>query len=221
MAKKRVSAVLAAAALAGVLAASTQASPHAAAARCPKGTKAVIINNGLACLKVGAKCVARYEKTYNRHGYHCSRGKLVKRTKPKPPPPPPPKPVAVPGHYVGRTSQNEVFDFDVTADGKAVVNLATGQVNESCTPGASLSGGNIALPGQALAIDATGTFSYDASGIGTVGSDASHVTVTIEGHLSPGGVAAGNLQSDTSFVHEGTAYSCSSGLVSWTASRVG
>jgi hypothetical protein len=176
----------------------------------------VIINNGLACLKVGAKCAARYEKSYNKYGYHCLRGKLVKKVKPPPPP------LATPGHYLGRTSQNEIFNFDVTADARSVANLLTGQVNQSCTPGGSLSQGQIDLRGGALTVLKDGTFGYLDSGAGTVGSFASHYKVVIEGHFSPGGIAAGNLREDTSFADaDGTAYSCSSGVVSWTASRVG
>jgi Calx-beta domain len=41
--------------------------------------------------------------------------------------------LATPGHYSGKTSQNESFDFDVPASGAEVTGLRTGQVNQSCT----------------------------------------------------------------------------------------
>ena len=40
--------------------------------------------------------------------------------------------IATPGHYSGKTSQNETFDFDVPAAGDNVTGLRTGQINQSC-----------------------------------------------------------------------------------------
>ena len=47
-----------------------------------------------------------------------------------------PPPTVQLGHYVGTTSQNEKFFFDVTTNGSRneVVNLGTGQLNQSCDP---------------------------------------------------------------------------------------
>ena len=59
---------------------------------------------------------------------------------PPPVPAPAPTPPAQPGHYQGLTSQNETSVFDVTSDGSGVTHLATGQINEGCTPRATIYG---------------------------------------------------------------------------------
>src|SRR5262245_4657919 len=52
-------------------------------------------------------------------------------------------PVAPPGHYSGKTSQNETFDFDVNSSGSGLTGLKTGQINQSCSPPAYVSGGRL------------------------------------------------------------------------------
>jgi hypothetical protein len=53
-------------------------------------------------------------------------------------------PPAKPGHYSGSTADHEQFSFDIAADGLSLLNLHTGQMNESCTPpDYYLSGGQI------------------------------------------------------------------------------
>ncbi len=78
--------------------------------------------------------------------------------------PPPPPPAAVPGHYDGRTSQNEIFAFDVSADGRGITGLRTGQINESCEPpDYYLSGGNLSDWSGPVALDGTFTMSFSGN----------------------------------------------------------
>lgn len=133
--------------------------------------------------------------------------------------PPPPPPAAVPGHYEGRSSQNEIFNFDVTVDGRGLTNLQTGQVNQSCDPPAYLSGGNVTAPGPyQVALD--GTFAFGGTFTGTVGTSISTNTLTVAGRVS-GGTASGTFREDTTFTSNGAAFTCSSGDQTWTATRVG
>jgi hypothetical protein len=62
-----------------------------------------------------------------------------------------------------------------------------------------------------------GSFKFDDTYQGTVGSYPAFDHLTISGRLSSGGVAVGNLLLTTSFRGYGTQYSCNSGLQSWTA----
>jgi hypothetical protein len=116
-----------------------------------------------------------------------------------------------------------VFNFDVSADGKTVVNLSTGQVNESCNPSdVTLSQGNLAFPGP-FPIAADGSFAISTTYPITVnfsdGSVAGLRKVAISGHLS-GGTATGTVRTDTSFGHGGSSYACNSGDQTWTATKV-
>jgi hypothetical protein len=141
-----------------------------------------------------------------------------------PPPPPPAPPVATPGHYEGRSSFNEAFAFDVSADGKSVLNLRTGQVNESCSPSSfTLSGGNLSAPGP-YSIAADGSFTISSSfSIAVSFSDGSVATgprkVAITGRFTSG-AATGTIRTDTSLSWKDADYSCSSGDQTWTASKV-
>jgi hypothetical protein len=149
------------------------------------------------------------------------RSRVVRVTWQAPPPPPPPP--ATPGHYQGRSTFNEIFNFDVSADGKSVVNLQTGQVNESCTPpGVTLSGGNLSFPGP-TPIAADGSFTIAATASITISFSDGDVTgsrkVTITGRFT-GSTANGTIRTDTSFSHVGTGYSCTSGDQTWTATKV-
>ncbi len=135
------------------------------------------------------------------------------------PPPPPPGPAAVPGHYQGRSSQNEIFNFDVTANGRGLANLQTGQINQSCDPPAYLSGGYLTAPGPfPVALD--GSFTLSGTISGTVGGSPSTNTITVTGHIS-GGIASGTFREDTVFTLTGTPYKCSSGDQTWSATRTG
>jgi hypothetical protein len=179
------------------------------------------------CIRPGGRCIAAHNAKYRRHGYTCVAGRLRKYVKPTPPTPPappappaPPPPPAQPGHYKGMTSQNENFEFDVTATGTVLANLVTGQINESCTPSANLSGGNIRWTGNIAPIASDGTFKIDADLHGTIGDTTYTGHLTINGHFT-GAIAAGSLLETTSFTLSGRAYSCTSNPQTWTVTRTG
>ena len=198
------------------------AAPRAHAAGCPAGSKRAVLGGKVKCLRAGQKCVARYRAAYKKHGFTCVNGRLRKRSiappppSPPLPPPPPPAPPATPGHYKGTTSQNEVIEFDVSADGTHVVGLLTGQINEGCTPPAHLFGGNLHDGNATIAAD--GTFKFDFDYTSNVGGDPSKGHFTLTGKFS-GGSWTGTLEDKVSFTHEGTSYSCGSGSQTWTASK--
>jgi hypothetical protein len=200
-------------------------SSSATAAGCPAGSKRAVIGGQVKCLRAGQKCAARYRAVYKKHGFTCVNGRLRKRSvkpppapTPPPPPAPPPAPPAQPGHYKGTTSQNEIIEFDVTADGLRVVALLTGQINEGCNPPAHLYGGN--LHDGTAPIGSDGTFKIDFDYTSSVGGDPSMGHFTLKGKFR-GGSWTGTLEDKVSFTDEGTPYSCGSGTQTWTASRSG
>jgi hypothetical protein len=155
---------------------------------------------------------ARFQARVDRGSSVVGRSRLVRVTWTAPPPP------ATPGHYQGRSSFNEAFNFDVSADGNKVVNLRTGQVNESCSPSAHISGGNLTAPGP-YAIAADGSFSITATITITVGDSTGTRSIKIAGRFA-GASAAGTIRTDTTFTLDGTGYVCNSGDQTWSASRV-
>jgi hypothetical protein len=202
------------------------AGPRVEAAGCPSGSKRALIGGKVKCLRTGQKCVARYRAAYKKHGFTCVNGRLRKRSPapppaptppPTPPTPPPPPPLpAQPGHYKGTTSQLEIIEFDVTADGARIVSLLTGQINEGCNPPAHLYGGNLHDGTAPIASD--GTFKIDLDYTSAVGGNPSKGHFTLTGKFSGTGFT-GTLQDNVSFTDQGTGYTCGSGLQTWTASK--
>jgi hypothetical protein len=128
--------------------------------------------------------------------------------------------IAQPGHYKGTDSQNELFEFDVTADGAGVTAIRTGQVNESCSPGGSLYGGNLDFGSDVYAISGDGSFSASGVFVFFVSGAPAIDTVTITGKFA-GASASGTFLSNTVFTLGGTHYSCTSGNQTWNVTRVG
>lgn len=138
-----------------------------------------------------------------------------------PPPPPPTTGTAPVGHYVGKTADNENWSFDIAGNGFQLTNLQTGQMNQSCEPpDITLSGGDLTDPGPET-VNQDGTFSLSFTLNGTVGTDASTDTFTITGAVKADGTASGTYKEDTSFTDSssGTAYSCTTGNQTWTATK--
>ena len=134
--------------------------------------------------------------------------------------PAPPPPPYQSGHYAGKTSQNEHFAFDVSADGSTILNLATGQINESCN-GFNLYGGNLQQSGPVASISSDGNFTIHGDSSGTFDDGTpyeDHLTIT--GHLS-GSSATGTLLDNTSFTTNDGPVSCTSNPQNWSASRTG
>jgi hypothetical protein len=201
--------------------------PTGDSASCRPGFKPAIIARKFQCLKSGQKCAKRNQTAYRKYGFSCVNGHLRKGAPPpappptpRPAPPPLPTPPAQPGHYKGQSSQLTNFEFDVTPDGNFVTHLVTGQINEGCSPGGSLSGGDLNFGTATIPIAADGSFTIDLPYQSVVDQDPSTGHLTIIGHLS-GVMATGTLSDTVSFTHEGTQYSCGSGLQTWTATRTG
>jgi hypothetical protein len=157
---------------------------------------------------------AQFQARVNRGSSVVGRSRVVRVTWTAPTLPP----HATPGHYEGRSTFNEAFNLDVSADGKSVINLRTGQINESCNPPAHISGGNLTAPGP-YAIAADGSFSITATITITVGDSTGTRSIKIAGRFS-GASATGTIRTDTTFTLDGTGYVCNSGDQTWSASKV-
>jgi hypothetical protein len=139
------------------------------------------------------------------------------------------------GHYEGQTSRGEIIRFDVALDGRGVVNLQVSGVDESCDPQASLSGGSIGplsrvypvAPDGGFAIVGVGTTRISAPGPGgrfaaggtAVSSEnGADYRFTITGRVA-GASAAGSLDEETGFTDRAVSYRCTSGDVTWAATK--
>jgi hypothetical protein len=142
-------------------------------------------------------------------------------TLPPPPPPPPPTNSVLAGHYAGTSSQNESWAFDISADGKSLLNFQSGQINESCTPPADLSQGRLSLPGP-YPLNADGSFTIAVSLPFTIntsnGSVAAIRKFTMAGRLSSG-LGQGSFRTDTSFQIGSTGFTCSSSNQTWSVTK--
>lgn len=130
--------------------------------------------------------------------------------------------LAMPGHYTGKTSQNETVEFDVTSTGTGVTGLRTGQINQSCSPGGTISGGRLDFGSDTYPINADGSFTIDVTYQGTVsgGGETAPTTthVVITGRFS-GSTASGTLLKTITFTLYGMDFSCTSYTQTWTATR--
>jgi hypothetical protein len=195
---------------------------------CPKGSRPAVIAGSFKCLKVGQSCKARYQGSYRKYGFHCVNGRLrkgtgVSHTPPPPapsPPPPEPTPAAIDGHYKGVTSQNETFEFDIVSGGLVFRGLKTGQINEGCTPPGHIYGNYFDWPDYAVAVTLAGDFTIDTDLRGSVGDSQSTGHLTIRGHMN-GQAGSGSLELKNAFTSNGVAYTCGSGLQTWTVTKTG
>lgn len=126
------------------------------------------------------------------------------------------------GHYKGVTSQSETFEFDIADGGLSLRGLKTGQINQGCTPHFNLYGGNYNWPNYVGSVTRSGDFTIDTDvtyGAGTGSVGAGHLT--IRGHMA-GQSGIGSLEVKLNFTGaNGVAYSCGSGLQTWTVTRTG
>jgi hypothetical protein len=145
---------------------------------------------------------------------------------PEPPPPPPPTGPATPGYYRGQITSNGLFNFIVAEDGTSVVDVAA-SLNESCSPS------NVRLTAAAgapffpslqgpIPIAVDGSFVGSGPFSGYIDFPDGRVptsnTMWITGRFT-GATATGTIRIDTTFTH-GTAYVCTSGDQTWTASKL-
>jgi hypothetical protein len=127
----------------------------------------------------------------------------------------------VDGHYKGVTSQSETFEFDIVNGGLSFRGLKTGQINQGCTPQFHLRGGNVDWPDYVVPVTLAGDFTIDTDLTGgTVGNWPAKGHLTIRGHMT-GQVGSGSLEKTRTFSDGRTAYTCGSGLQTWTVTRTG
>lgn len=219
-------AVLALAGVASVGAASPNSSRNQkpGTASCLPG----VVGGKRVCLAVGQRCKTRYQGRYRQYGFVCVNGRLRKRPAPKPPvvtqptpTPPAPTPAAIDGHFKGVTSQNETFEFDIVNGGLTFKGLKTGQINQGCTPPGHIYGNYFNWPDYTVPVSMAGDWTIDGDLTGGyVGSWPAATHLTIHGHMS-GQTGTGNLELRRSFTNgsTGIAYTCDSGLVTWTVTR--
>lgn len=201
------------------------------ASSCSRGSKPAIIAGNFKCLRVGQRCSTRYQGSYRKYSFHCANGRLRRGTglsvepapwSAAPPPPPAPTPAAIDGHYKGVTSQSETFEFDIYNGGLSFRGLKTGQINQGCTPHFNLYGGNYNWSNYVVSVTRSGDFTIDTDvnyGVGTGSGGAGHLT--IRGHMA-GQSGIGSLEVKLNFTgSNGVAYSCGSGLQTWTVTRTG
>ena len=223
-----------------VSSASAQTQPEAAmtgtarAGSCSRGSKPAVIGRNFRCLRVGQRCSLRYQGSYRKYSFHCASGRLHRGSTgpfempapapaPPPPPPPAPTPAAIDGHYKGVTSQSETFEFDIVNGGRSFRGLKTGQINQGCTPQFHIYGNYFNWPDYYESVSRSGDFSIDTDRSGAhVGQSPATTHLTIRGHVT-GSTASGSLELNTSFrdIATGVAYSCGSGLQTWTVTRTG
>ncbi len=207
-----------------VCAAATAGTAGGSAGACPAGSKRAVVGGKIKCLRAGQTCKTRYQAAYKRAGFTCVKGRLRKRPTSPPPAPPPaptpapppaPGPPAQPGHYHGTTSQLETIDMDVASDGRTVTNIATGQINQGCTPPGHISGGGLHSSTRTLAADGSFVVDFDYTGSFSDGTPYSgHFNLT--GRFS-GSTATGTLSVTLNFTDNGTGYHCGSGQQTWSA----
>jgi len=134
-------------------------------------------------------------------------------------------PIAQPGHYAGTNSQNEVWAFDVTPDGRGLTNLTTGQINMSCSYAgqtiAHLYGGNIHYTGT-IPIAQNGSFSGTVNFTGgTIGGYPIESDVfTMAGQFT-GNTASGTWNEKLTFHIDTYGIECTSGNETFTVTRTG
>jgi hypothetical protein len=127
-------------------------------------------------------------------------------------------PAAV-GAFAGTSTQNEEVTLDVLPGGRTLTRFRINSLNQSCTPANELATfGALDFGDTAFPIAKRGAFTASYAGPGTVGGYAAQLDVRAWGRLT-GRTASGVARFDATFTDEaGTAFTCSSGNVGWTAS---
>jgi hypothetical protein len=101
-----------------------------------------------------------------------------------------------------------------------LTNIVTGQINEGCTPPLHLYGGNYRSGSGLIPISADGSFRIDFDYRSSIGGSPATGHFTVTGHFGAA-TATGTLSDSVNFTYSGVAYSCGSGLQTWSASRTG
>jgi Ca2+-binding RTX toxin-like protein len=157
----------------------------------------------------------------DRVGGDCESVLRPSSPQPQPPPPPPPPPSPPPaqdGHYLGATSQNERITFDVVGGGRTLTNFAITGVNQSCVPDRYYLYGAFSLGSATISIAGDGTISGSSTFPGTVGPYAATYTITLTARFNSS-ISAGTFREDVAFSDAAGLLRCTSGPVTWNATR--
>ena len=154
----------------------------------------------------------------------CEVVKGVPTTEPPPttpPPPPAPPPIApvTAGSWKGQTQNGNYVFFTVTSS-RAVTAMRINDLPEDCNGGLRITGGDN-FGNSTFAIRDDGTFAASGNWDGSdVQGDATwtHWDVTITGRFDTATSSSGTIVENYRLTYQGTAYQCSSGTISWTAS---
>lgn len=127
-------------------------------------------------------------------------------------------PAAV-GTFAGKSSQNEDVTFEVPAGGRGVTRFRINSLNQSCQPANEVSTfGALDFADAVFPVAATGAFMASYKGPGKVAGHDAQLDVRATGRVT-GRSAAGVARFDMKFTDaNGTAFTCSSGDVDWSAS---
>ena len=119
---------------------------------------------------------------------------------------------------MGTTSHNERITFDVVDGGRTVTNVRIAAVNFSCDPPRYNLYGPYDGTQDRYTIRADGTFSAAGTFPGTVGPYPAIYAIQVAGRFSSS-IAAGTFRWEVAFNDGGGQLRCTSGLVSWNASK--
>lgn len=125
------------------------------------------------------------------------------------------------GSYSGTTSQGSSARFYVSSDGTQLQDISIYSVGLGCTPGGNATDYSFDVPSTAIAPDRS--FSVTKQEDGDRNHAPASITSTFAGHfhgVDANGVmrVAGQLRENVTY-NDGTAYTCTSNVQSWSATR--
>jgi hypothetical protein len=121
---------------------------------------------------------------------------------------------AAPGSYTGSSSQSGLVTFDVSPDSSHVQDVVVG-TGMTCSPSFNFGGSQVMF--ASIPIGSDGSFSGTSTVDGVVANVPAQYTYTLSGQFA-GTKAAGQVREDVAF-NNGTAFSCTSNLVTWSVTR--
>jgi hypothetical protein len=120
-----------------------------------------------------------------------------------------------PGSYSGDTSPGYALRFYVSAGGTQLQDITIQAVGLGCTPGGSYDDQSFSIP--AIAIAANGSFTTTTTQSGVIDNSPATIAYTFSGHFN-GTSVAGQVRDGITY-NNGTAHSCTSNNLSWSATR--
>jgi PKD domain len=124
-------------------------------------------------------------------------------------------PPASPGSYSGTTEQGYGATFYVSSDGTSLQDIAIPTVYLTCTPGGAEPATELTI--ASAPIGSGGSFTGSATENGVFEGNAAKFSFTFKGSFS-GTSAAGTFKVTLTY-NNGTAYTCTTNTLSWSATR--